>query len=858
MKEIFIRHWFERPGRFFLIVLGLMTSTTAIVTVLCASYNARDSYDQLNRVASGIPAIDVHHRRGDRFDPKIMADIQLPFQADSTAPMLFRGTIARHEVARLRCVVLGLPLADNSSTSDAAGQPSSSTLTKYYDRENQARLFNHLGIKSPGLIGSKECLISESSATSLGLQTGEELQLLFRRRIQKLVVREIIPNKTWQAIAVEPAIIVDLESLQQWASLIDQVDRVRYFVEDMSDEEREKSASELDGRLPDDLVASVRTSAFGSAASIFRSAELGLSFATALAGVMSLYILLNTIRMNLLERRRQFAILRCIGATPQQIFVALMLETATLSVFASGLGLAVGILLGKVLQQVLLSMTFTSPTVYLIPWVSVLSVAAIIPICSLGITTIAYLEQKNVSPLENFRESPSSYETKFPWPLVGLGLALWCVAFSGLVAVQRDQIPYFWAIPAGLLMMVAYLLFLPLGWVPLLSLLVYLNRGGRWFSIDLAKYQLTRRTERTSLSAGFLVIALCGAIGLGQALRSNIAELRRWYKTAFAGDLFLLSAPSQVNDTEDPVRATLASQPRESLSWFDSIRFMEMEIDGVTVTTIIREFPDAAPFPGVIKNIEQTAALEKLREGKALLNAIVAKRLGKKAGDRILLRHAGQGFEFEVAGTFVDFKNGGMSILLDRKAAQSRFVVTGFDLLAIQSPEENRKALSTELEGLESASSMQIVSGADLRASIDSNMSSVILGITLVVITSFAIGGLGIMSTMAMNVAEQRKDFALLRLVGMVRSQVLGCILVQGTLIGLIGSVFGWLGGSTTAWIIQSCSEAILGYTPQADYSWALVAVSIAGTMLVVILASLIPAYQATKVDPKQSLQYED
>ncbi len=114
------------------------------------------------------------------------------------------------------------------------------------------------------------------------------------------------------------------------------------------------------------------------------------------------------------------------------------------------------------------------------------------------------------------------------------------------------------------------------------------------------------------------------------------------------------------------------------------------------------------------------------------------------------------------------------------------------------------------------------------------------------------------MSTMAMNVAEQTKDFALLRLVGMVRKQVLSSVLIQGLLLGLIGSVFGLIGGTTTAWIIHACSEAILGYTPQFEYSVRLPLISIAGTMLVVVLASLVPAYQATRVDPKQSLQYED
>jgi putative ABC transport system permease protein len=852
MREIFVRHWFERPGRFFLIVLGLVTATTAIVAVVCASFNARESYSRLNRLASGIPAIDVSHFRGQRFDPMVISELRLPFISTAAAPMLFRGTIARHRAARLRCILLGVPLG----ASEGKDQESSS---HFFDNPvNRLQLASYLGVSTPGPLGRTECLISVNTSTSLQVQAGDEVQLLFRRSIQKLVVREIIPDDVWQAFALEPSIIVDLASLQNWANLPDQVDRVRYFVEDDDEETREGQLIELNRTLSDPLVATVRTSAFGSAASVFRSAELGLGFATALAGAMSLYILLNTIRMSLLERRRHFAILRCIGATPLQIFRALISETVVVSVLASLIGLATGIALGRSLHHVLLSVTIAKTTDYLVPWSNVLALTAIVPFCALVVTSLAFWEQRHVSPLESFREPPKASKERFPTRWVAIGLGLWTISLLALLAVQSERIPYIWAIPAGLLTLIAYLMFLPLGWVPLLSALSYLNREGRWFSIVLANYQLTRRVERTSLSAGFLVIALCGAIGLGQALMSNVSELRRWYQLAFSGDLFLVSRASQASDADDPIRSALSSFMPDSVQWYESIRFLDVQIDGLSVSNMVREFPEGAPFPGVLKELEPADAFRELREGKLLMNAILAKRLGKRAGDRVLIQYLGQGFEFEIAGTFVDFRNGGMSILMARRTAQTHFVVTGFDLMAIQCSKEEASAVTQSLQALEAANSLQIVSGSDLRASIDSSIASVILGITLVVFTSFAIGGLGIASTMAMNVAEQSKEFSLLRLVGMTRGQVLATVMIQGISLGIIGSVFGWLGGITTAWIIQSCSEAILGYTPRSESSWQLPLLSIAGTMFAVVLASLVPAYHATKVDPKKSLEYEE
>ncbi|MBM3963846.1 MAG: FtsX-like permease family protein [Planctomycetes bacterium] len=851
MRQIFVRHWLERPGRFFLILLGLTTATAAIVTVLCASFNARNSFAQFDRLASGLPAIDITHNQGARFDPNIIADEPLPFPALATAPMLFRGSIARSETERLRCLLLGVPLADPSDTEEI------SATVSYWSQSNREKLGAFLGLRSSVSLGREECILSESAARSLNIAEAGEVHILFRRSIRKLVVRHIVPNEIWQSFALEPSIIVDLYTLQKWANLKDQVDRIRIFVGANDEKTMEKRREKLSASLVDDLVANVRTSSFGSASNVFRSAELGLGFATVLAGAMSIYILLNSIRMNLLERRQHFAILRCIGATPTQIFVAILIEIAAIASLASILGLALGIALGRLLQNVLLAMTPADSVAYAVPWSTLIPLAAIVPLFSIVITCVANWEQRNISPLENFQEPNQILAEGLRMRWIGLGIGLWGISLIALIAVRNEIIPFYWAIPAGLLTLIAYLMFLPIGWVPLLFAIAFLNKDGRWFSIDLARYQLTRRAERTSLSAGFLVIALCGAIGLGQALLSNISELRRWYELAFAGDIFLVSRPTQVSDSEDPIRATLLSLDPETVQWLDSIRFFDMEIEGIAVSAIVREFPEASPFPGVLRGITQAEALSELRAGKILLNAILAKRLGKRTRDRILLQYMGQVSEFEVAGTFVDFKNGGMSILTERRAMQSRWVVTGFDLLAIRCSPDKITDVTRSIQSLEAANSIQIIPGNDLRSSIDSSISSVILGITLVVISSFAIGGLGIASTMAMNVTEQTKDFSLLRLIGMSQRQVLICVMAQGLLLGIIGSVFGWIGGVTTAWIIHACSEVILGYTPRFESAWHLPGLSIAGAIFVVIIASLIPAFRAAQVDPKKSLQYE-
>ena len=82
-------------------------------------------------------------------------------------------------------------------------------------------------------------------------------------------------------------------------------------------------------------------------------------------------------------------------------------------------------------------------------------------------------------------------------------------------------------------------------------------------------------------------------------------------------------------------------------------------------------------------------------------------------------------------------------------------------------------------------------------------------------------------------------------------------VLVQAWLLGIIGVAFGMLGGVTTVLVIYGCSEALLGYTPEFQWDFFLMASSALGTMAIVTIAAWIPACNASKINPIEHLTYE-
>ena len=115
--------------------------------------------------------------------------------------------------------------------------------------------------------------------------------------------------------------------------------------------------------------------------------------------------------------------------------------------------------------------------------------------------------------------------------------------------------------------------------------------------------------------------------------------------------------------------------------------------------------------------------------------------------------------------------------------------------------------------------------------------------------TVYIIAAVVVLIVMIMAVAERTKEIGTLRAIGASRWLVLGTILIEAVLLGLIGSILS----IPIAYII----DAIIGYGLREVISaWGLIQIMITVVALSAI-ASVIPAYRATRVNPIEALRYE-
>ncbi len=125
------------------------------------------------------------------------------------------------------------------------------------------------------------------------------------------------------------------------------------------------------------------------------------------------------------------------------------------------------------------------------------------------------------------------------------------------------------------------------------------------------------------------------------------------------------------------------------------------------------------------------------------------------------------------------------------------------------------------------------------------------------------VAALNIIASLILLVMEKSRDIAILKTMGASARSVMIVFMLQGVIIGLVGTAVGAAAGVLLAGVldryqlVQIPSDVYqLSHLPFTVLPWDL-AVVVAGAIVICFLATLYPSRQAARLDPAQALRYE-
>jgi putative ABC transport system permease protein len=823
----------SRPGRIFLTFLSIAIGVGAVVSVLLATTTSRTAQREMLKAVSGKSDLELVSDTPAGFSYDLVGVVRQTAGVELAAPVLNRIAVLFVGEERARAQVFGIDPRVDQLVRDY--EVTAGRLPEKYD----------------------EILLDRSFADSLGVEIEQPLKILARGGLEDFrVVGLVSPRGT--AIALGSAAYLVLPSAQRLFKVGGNIDQVQVVVQPESDPQQ--VAQTLRGQLPEGVTLRTPRTSSDMAQETMFATENGLRMAIAFAVLIATFIIYNTFQMAVGERRRQLGILRAVGATRSQVMWMILREALVISLAGSLAGCVLGIFGANYLNQVTeLLMHVELPTTRLTILPFVIAVAVGIAVSILG-AFIPARRASQVDPLEAMRSIEVHHNDEVIRQATPLGAVLIPVGLGLLWLAVYDFLPLGGDVVAIVAILLGCVLLMPVLLQPCSHLLAGVLQMSLGVESRLAQKQITRHIGRTTLTVGVLFIAMSTSAGMAGNVLDNVRNVTDWYSRAILGDFFVRAsmpdlATGAAADLPEGTGAALAQM--DGVQSLDPMRFVNAQSGENSVLLIVRDF--AGDPEKLFDLVEGTGAqtVAGLQAGKAVIGSVLAERLDIGVGDRIPLETQSGTVQLTVAATVNDYMAGGLTIYLTREVASQLLSVSGVDAYVIQAEPGKLAQLEQQLQQYCRANSLLLQSYADLVQTIDTMINGVVASLWMLLALGCVIAAMGLVNTLTMNILEQTREIGMLRVVAMTRGQVRRMIFAQATLLGLIGLVPGAISGVFVAFAISLSAQSVLGHAITFHFRPGLVLGCLAVGLLAVMLASLIPAERAARLQLSSALHYE-
>lgn len=406
------------------------------------------------------------------------------------------------------------------------------------------------------------------------------------------------------------------------------------------------------------------------------------------------------------------------------------------------------------------------------------------------------------------------------------------------------------------------------------------------FAFFIAKRYLFSRQKQALISIISLMAIASVALGVGALVivlgvyNGLTTDMRDKILGANAHGVILSYSQQSFEKNPDLIKQVEQSKEIVAATPFIYTEVMLSSTGGVKGVVLRGIDPKTAPKVLTILSQIQSGSVERLeKEGTPgiIIGEELIRRLGLGKGSRVnLLSPSGQksstGYQpkiksFEIVGIFKTgmFEYDSSLAFITLSSARELLglpenYLSGIEITVpdIFAANESAEKLSETLD-----KDFYVRTWMDMNANLFAALKLEKIGMFILLAMVVLIGSFSIVATLVMLVMEKTRDIAIMMSMGATKSMIKHIFILQGTIIGFIGTISGYILGLSLGYALKKYQFIKL---PENVYTLDHLPIIITVTdvaiigisaMLLCFLATLYPAGQAAKLIPAEALRYE-
>lgn len=554
----------------------------------------------------------------------------------------------------------------------------------------------------------------------------------------------------------------------------------------------------------------------------------------ALAIFISGFIIFNMIYTSVMERKKEFAIMKSLGYGQWSVSKIVMSELFLLSIISVLVGVPLGVFLGDLFMQAILGV-FAFDMVYELNWLWPVIIAAMIGIIFPALFSVfpIYLAGKTSILLtlkEGYQTEPESHIKRWLRPIIGIVLI-------GLVFIDHPL--------TYLSVIIGIVLLFP---VLIRGIHFVAKPFLRTYPSKLAKKNLMQQLGRNANTASILAIGVAVILLLAAAVNSAPDQYEKDIRATFGGDLRVSSESSWTEEQMQQIRD------------LDSVNYVEPLKEATPITWLTSEGEERQfSVMGVNEKQaplfhDQSEKVNKLMKGMSVvLGERAFQEWGGQIGDSILMRTVYGEQEFIVVDVVqTSHYSGYVAFMLDTGLHHDFGWAGAQDLLLTveNGTADNVRDQVWDVAGDHLSKIETVDDQIQSTTSAITGMSDLLM---ILMVTVIALASVGTANTLLMNALERAKEIATMRAIGFTTQQVSSMLIIEGILISISGIAGGILFGVLLIYFMSQSAWMDGFMTFQLPFDTIILTI-VAGILLS-LLAAWYASRSATKLDIQSSIR---